>query len=56
MDKKPPRRKLSLDRETLRRLGDHELGQVAAAAATKGAPCDRSAASDCATCACPPPP
>lgn len=56
MQKKVLRSRLTLTRETLHRLTEQELGGVAGAGPTNGAPCDRSQATDCATCACPPPP
>lgn len=56
MDARRPKPTLTLSRETLLRLDEEELQRVAGGAPTQGAPCNRSAATDCATCACPPPP
>jgi hypothetical protein len=55
MEKKTRERKLTLTRETLRRLEEPELKGVAGGAPTHGATCDcnSSPKSLCASCLCP---
>lgn len=55
MEKETRTRKLTLTRETLRRLGEEDLAAVAGGAPTNGATCncDSGPKSLCASCFCP---